>query len=47
MFLCYFGLSDPNEFNSALIGMRFKVVIFGSKASPFQLAAVLYIFDKG
>ena len=26
--------------------MRFKVVIFGSKASPFQLAAVIHILIR-
>ena len=44
--LRYFWFSDPNDFNSALTVMRFKVVIFGSKASPFQLAAVLHILIR-
>ena len=40
--LRYFWFSDPNDINSPLITMRFKVVIFGSTASPFQLAAVIH-----
>ena len=44
--LRYFWFSDPNDMNSPLIIMRFKVVIFGSKASPFQLAAVIHILIR-
>ena len=44
--LRYFWFSDPYDMNSPLITMRFKVVIFGSKASPFQLAAVIYILIR-
>ena len=44
--LRYFWFSDPNDFYSDLIVMRFKVVIFGSKASPFQLAAVLHVLIR-
>ena len=44
--LRYFWFSDPFDKNSPLIVMRFKVVIFGSKASPFQLAAVIHILIR-
>ena len=44
--LRYFWFSNPHDKNSPLIIMRFKVVIFGSKASPFQLAAVLHILIR-
>ncbi|CAL4237698.1 unnamed protein product [Meganyctiphanes norvegica] len=44
--LRYFWFSNPNDFSSPLIIMRFKVVIFGSKASPFQLAAVIHILVR-
>ena len=41
--LRYFWYTDPKDEYSPLLVMRFKVVIFGSKASPFQLAAVIHI----
>ena len=44
--LRYFWFSNPNDFFSDLVIMRFKVVIFGSKASPFQLAAVLHVLIR-
>ena len=44
--LRYFWFSDPSDVFSPLIVMRFKVVIFGSKASPFQLAAVIHILIR-
>ena len=44
--LRYFWFSDPNDMFSPLIVMRFKVVIFGSKASPFQLAAVIHVLIR-
>ena len=44
--LRYFWFSDPNDMYSPLVIMRFKVVIFGSKASPFQLAAVIHILIR-
>ena len=44
--LRYFWYSDPYDKDSPLIVMRFKVVIFGSKASPFQLAAVLHVLIR-
>ena len=44
--LRYFWFSDPSDMSSPLIVMRFKVVIFGSKASPFQLAAVIHVLIR-
>ena len=44
--LRYFWYSDPHDKDSPLVIMRFKVVIFGSKASPFQLAAVLHLLIR-
>ena len=44
--LRYFWFSNPDDMHSPLIVMRFKVVIFGSKASPFQLAAVIHILIR-
>ena len=44
--LRYFWFTDPMDMQSPLIIMRFKVVIFGSKASPFQLAAVLHVLIR-
>ena len=44
--LRYFWFSNPRDKYSPLIIMRFKVVIFGSKASPFQLAAVLHVLIR-
>ena len=44
--LRYFWFSNPCDKYSPLIIMRFKVVIFGSKASPFQLAAVLHVLIR-
>ena len=44
--LRYFWFKDPSDVHSPLMVMRFKVVIFGSKASPFQLAAVIHILIR-
>ena len=44
--LRYFWYTDPKDEYSPLLVMRFKVVIFGSKASPFQLAAVIHILIR-
>ena len=41
--LRFFWPADPSDFNSKLITYRFKAVMFGSAASPFQLAAVLHV----
>ena len=35
----YFWFCDPYDFFSDLLILTFKVMIFGSKASPFHLAA--------
>ena len=46
--LRFFWFEDPFDPNSKLVVYRFKAVIFGGVASPFQLAAVLQklISDK-
>ena len=46
--LRFFWFQDPKDPNSPLVIYRFKAVIFGGVASPFQLAAVLQklITDK-
>ena len=46
--LRFFWFQDPKDPNSPLVTYRFKAVIFGGVASPFQLAAVLQklITDK-
>ena len=44
--LRFFWFVDPFDPNSALISYRFKAVMFGSAASPFQLAAVLHTLIK-
>ena len=41
--LRFFWPIDTTDINSKLIVYRFKAVMFGSAASPFQLAAVLHV----
>ena len=41
--LRFFWPADPLDPNSKLVTYRFKAVMFGSAASPFQLAAVLHV----
>ena len=41
--LRFFWPADPTNLHSKLEAYRFKVVMFGSAASPFQLAAVLHV----
>ena len=44
--LRFFWPQDPFDPQSPLITYRFKAVMFGSAASPFQLAAVIHILIK-
>ena len=41
--LRFFWPADTTDLNSKFIVYRFKAVMFGSAASPFQLAAVLHV----
>ena len=44
--LRFFWFEDPWDPGSQLISYRFKAVMFGSAASPFQLAAVLTVLIR-
>ena len=44
--LRFFWFVDPWDRNSKLVTYRFKAVMFGSAASPFQLAAVLTVLIR-
>ena len=41
--LRFFWPSDPSDPKAPLVTYRFKAVMFGSAASPFQLAAVIHV----